>query len=394
MAKSNVTSAARTAGQVADTKARAAAAKTVAPKPSAVAKNIVKPTVQPKVTPAAAPGGTMNVNTPPAASPILASLQNIFAPLQANLAAQQKATQDRYAANQADIKNIFGNLSTIREADKVKIADQFKQSIMDQQAALAGRTAEARQATAAGAAGAAQAGAELGGGPATMPTDSLSAQAAEQGIAGANQVQSNWEGLQNAMQAQTQQNLQNAITGYGFQQAQAVQDLGKSFQDKMSGLASQSAQIDSQIAQAQNDYNAAVASNDFKAAQDALDRKNALDVAKTTAASRVAVQKLKNTNGGGTAAPKATGIDAWYQAVGNLKTSAGKPIDPSAVIDSVNAAVASAAAYNKKVAAKSTNKTVKPVTQAQVISRLTSTGKGSALPKAIQYVQQYSGLKK
>ena len=50
---------------------------------------------------------------------------------------QMGAANTRYAANQADIKSIFGNLSTVRAADKQKIQEQFTKSITDQQLSLA-----------------------------------------------------------------------------------------------------------------------------------------------------------------------------------------------------------------------------------------------------------------
>jgi hypothetical protein len=207
------------------------------------------------------------------------NVASIYAPLQQNLDAQRALTNQRYAQNQADIKNIFGSLSTIRAQDAAKIADQFKASLTQQQGALASRTAEARTNMAAGAQGAQTAGAELGGGPVMAPTDSLSAQAANQGVANSNAVQTNWEGLQGAMQGQTQQNLQNAISGYGFQQAQAVQDLGRAFQEKMSGLDQSGAQLQSQIAQAEMAKQQAIASNNFEAAMKADELANALKVA-------------------------------------------------------------------------------------------------------------------
>ena len=221
------------------------------------------------------------------------NVADIYAPLQANLDAQKALTNQRYAQNQADIKNIFGSLSTIRAQDAAKIADQFKASLTQQQGALASRTAEARTGMAAGAQGAQAAGAELGGGPAAAPTDSLSAQAANQGIANANAVQTNWEGLQGAMQGQTQQNLQNAISGYGFQQAQAIQDLGKAFQEKMSGLDQQGAQIQSQIAQAEVAKQQAIASNNFEAAQKADELLNALKIGQGNNAATLAAAQAR-----------------------------------------------------------------------------------------------------
>jgi hypothetical protein len=162
---------------------------------------------------------------------------------------QQQAARERYGVNQADIKNIFGNLTTIRGADKAKIAQQFTTSIEQQQQALAARTAEARQGVAAGQQGAATAAAEMGTAGQPAPTDSLTAQAAEQGIADSNAYQTTWAALQNVMSQQAQNDVQNAVQGYDYQQASALEQLRANLEDRLAGIEGNLAGTQSQIAQ-------------------------------------------------------------------------------------------------------------------------------------------------
>jgi hypothetical protein len=162
---------------------------------------------------------------------------------------QQQAARERYGVNQADIKNIFGNLTTIRGEDKAKIAQQFKTSIEQQQQALAARTAEARQGVAAGQQGAATAAAEMGTAGQPAPTDSLTAQAAEQGIADANAYQTTWSALQNVMSQQAQNDVDSAVRGYDYQKASALEQLRANLEDRLAGIESNMANTQSQIAQ-------------------------------------------------------------------------------------------------------------------------------------------------
>ncbi len=162
---------------------------------------------------------------------------------------QQRQLNDRYATNAADIKNIFGNLTTVRAQDKAKIAQQFKTSIEQQQAALASRTAEARQGVAAGQQGAAQAASEMGTAGQPAPTSSLTAQAAEQGIADANAYQTTWDALQNVMSQQAQNDVQNAIQGYDYQQTAALESLRNNLEDRLAAIQGNMAGTQSDIAQ-------------------------------------------------------------------------------------------------------------------------------------------------
>ena len=231
-------------------------------------------------------------STDNSAPPTPLTAADAFKPVLANIDAQELLANQRYAENAADIKNIFGNLTTIREADKAKIAQQFQTSIQNQQAALAGRTAEVRAANAAGAQGAAQAGTELGGGPATVgAANPLAAQAAEQGIGQSNALMTNWSGLMGATQEQTQQNLANAISGYGYQQVAAQQDLAKNLRDRLAQLGTERSGVQSQIAQSQLGAQATGLEMAQESALAQEKNKNALQVAQTAAQARLNASK-------------------------------------------------------------------------------------------------------
>ena len=162
---------------------------------------------------------------------------------------QMGQANTRYAANQADIKSIFGNLTTVRAEDKAKIKKQFEDSITNQQMSLAQRTAEARSGSEAGAQQLAVTAGERGEGP--MPASTPVQRAAEEGIARSNEYQQTWEALQNVMSQQAQNDVQSAITGYNYQQASALEQLRNNLEQRLSGLEGQQVDVQSQLAGAQ-----------------------------------------------------------------------------------------------------------------------------------------------
>jgi hypothetical protein len=173
----------------------------------------------------------------------------MFQPAMDFINRQMGAANQRYATNQADIKSIFGNLSTVRAADKLKIQEQFTKSIADQQLSLANRTAEARAGSQAGAEQLAVTAGERGEGP--MPTSTPVQQAAEEGIARSNEYQQTWEALQNVMSQQAQNDVDAAVRGYDYQQASALEQLRNNLEQRLSGLEGQQVDIQSQLAGAQ-----------------------------------------------------------------------------------------------------------------------------------------------
>ena len=220
------------------------------------------------------------------------SIQDVYAPIQQDLASQTQALANRYAQNKADITSITGVLSTIAPADKTKINQQFAASIQQQQEALASRTAEARKANTAGQAAAATAGSELGSGGMPAPTASATSLAAEAGIADSNAIGTNWGGLMGAMQQQQLSNVDAAQKGYGFEVANALQQLNRNYNQQLTGLDSQKAQLASQIAQSQLGANATAAEMAQENALAQYKGNNAIDVAGIAAKARMTAAQI------------------------------------------------------------------------------------------------------
>jgi hypothetical protein len=276
------------------------------------------------------------------------SIYDVFAPVQQLQQKQIAGVNDRYAKNAADITNLFGTLTTMREQDKVKINEQFVNTLVAQQEMLAGRTAEVRQSTQAGVDAAQKAESELGG-PATGPVTSLTRQAAERGIAQSNALSTIWQNQMASQNMNTQAAIQNQIAGYGGQQANITKELGAKREGQLMQLEAQQTEIDQQIAQAKNDYNIAVANNNAAAARDAANRANAYAIAKMNNETDLTIAREKNQNNTTTYPANLTGWNSKVQAIGG---------DPRTVIDGIEGA-------REKVSAGST--LVKP-SKAQIIA--------------------------
>jgi hypothetical protein len=209
-----------------------------------------------------------------------------FQPLLDQYAKQQAQLQDRYGVNQADIKNIFGNLSTVRALDKTKIAQQYQTSIQQQQSDLAARTAEARRGVQAGQQGAATAAAEMGTAGQPAPATSLTALAAEEGIADANAYQTTWSALQNVMSQQAQNDVQSAIQGYDYQQTAALEALRQDLENRLMDIEGNMAGTQSQLAQAQLEGRQTVANAKYAEALQRQQAAASLAAAQASAANR------------------------------------------------------------------------------------------------------------
>ena len=241
-------------------------------------------------------------------------LAPIYNPLTELIGTQKKAAETRYATNQADIKNIFGSLSTLGKEDAARINKQFTDSIAKQQMDLAARTTQQRSETAAGVAQAVATGAERGGGEA-MAVNPISV-AAEQGISNANAIMTNWQGLMQANQSQAVVDAANRGTGYGQQQVAAMDTLSKRFEATMADLGSQEAQLKSQIAAATQAAKDAYAAGDAAAAAAAEKAKETYNL-----------QLLKNEGAQNVANTQATaklqGIQMQQQGANNRAASSG-----------------------------------------------------------------------
>lgn len=171
-----------------------------------------------------------------------------YQPVLDYLKQQEQAARDRYAVNNANIKNIFSSLTGLTAADSARITKQFTDSLTASKADLAARTAEARAGAAAGTKQAAATGAERGAGPA-MAVNPVQV-AAEEGIARSNEYATTWQALQNANQQQAQADISARGAGYGQQEVGAIQQLAQNLEDKLLALGGNTAQVQSDIAQA------------------------------------------------------------------------------------------------------------------------------------------------
>jgi hypothetical protein len=330
------------------------------------------------------PPAGMSMTRPAAPKPFTANdlfqdAAPVYQPLMDLYGTQQQAARERYGVNQADIKNIFGNLTTIRGEDKAKIAQQYQTSIEQQQQALAARTAEARQGVAAGQQGAAMAAGEMGTAGQPAPTTSLTAQAAEQGIADANAYQTTWSALQNVMSQQAQNDVQSAVQGYDYQQASALEQLRANLEDRLAGIEENMAGTESQVAQTNFGSRQNVLNAKYGEVQDAKAQASRLAAAQASAAADAAKEAAKPK----TYPRTASGWESEVTDTYGPGVSQGIRSFVTNQIRAVEATVDASTGRPKKV------------TQSDIIRRLNSSSQFSndpAVSKAIEYVQKYSGL--
>jgi hypothetical protein len=230
--------------------------------------------------PAATDTGVATEPTDPMAS--------IYGPLEQIIKNNKLALENRYGQNAADIKSITGVLTAIAPADKASINQQFTQSIEEQQKRTAEAIAGTRLENAAGVQGASAAAGELGSGEMPAPTSSETGTAQQQQIDNAAQGQSNWSNFMTAMQNQQVGNAEAAQRGYGFEIANALQQLSRQKNAELGTIGNQELDLASQKAQSQLSAQQASA----KLAQDmAIEQMKAgtkIDVANIGANSRLA----------------------------------------------------------------------------------------------------------
>lgn len=307
-----------------------------------------------------------------------ATLNDVYAPLEQNLKDQAIANANRYAQNQADVTSITGVLSQIAPQDKQRINQQFAASVQQQQEALAGRTAEARKGQLAGQQGAATAASEMGSGGMPVPTDSYSNQAINQGIAQSNQAQTNWAGLMGAMQQQQLGNADATQAGYGFQVANALQNLFRNRQTQIGGETQALNALQSQKAQSQLSAQAAGAEMAQESALAGAKNQTALQVAQTAAKAKIQGQQIAANARTGAAAisaaakgdktaktPAIKTVSDWRNAV---KSSGGSDQNISSMISMSQKAYDAVYAQLNPNAGIPGTKTVKP-TSGQVYQK-------------------------
>jgi hypothetical protein len=274
-----------------------------------------------------------------------------YQPALDQIAGDKVTANERYATNKADITNIFGQLTTARQADVSRINEQFTQSIVSQQEAVAKRTAEARTGMAQTMASAQTAGNERGGGPTANMAASPATIAGERGIADSNSFQTIWEGQQGAIKEQTQQNLQSTISGYGFQEVQATKQLQKSLEDTLNQLSRQETGVMGELAGAkiagqstvrQASYNEYLSKSAAEAAQRLAATRGYYDVqqAQIDAQNKLDLALLNERNRVQDFGDDALGIDRRMQSFGYDPAEFWVTVDS---VDVANAPSASAA---------------------------------------------------
>jgi hypothetical protein len=236
------------------------------------------------------------------------------------LGQQETAARDRYAVNSANIKNVFSALTGLTAADSTRITKQFTDSLTASKADLASRTAEARAGAAAGTQQAMATGAERGGGEA-MAVNPISV-AAEEGIARSNEYATTWQALQQANQQQAQADLSARGAGYGQQEVGAIQQLAQNLEDRLLAIGGNTAQVQSDIAQAKFSQQREIQGVKFQISEQA---RAAAEAARAAAAAKPSygkdlfgLQKQMGDNGQDFNAMMAS-VDAAYTSAWDLK---------------------------------------------------------------------------
>lgn len=359
----------------------AAAKKTAAAKAKTAVKNVVKKPAAPKPVGMPLTGGLVSS---PESNSLYVDPTPAYQPALNYLATQTKAANDRYLVNKQNITNIFGDLAGLAAKDAVRIREQFTKSIAEQQTGLANRTAEVRQATAAGEAQATATGAERGQGPAMV--NNPVAVAAEQGIARSNEYQTTWQALQEANQQQAQTDISARGAGYGQQQVGAIQQLAQNLEDKLIQLAGNTAQVQSDIAAAKIAGQQTVAQANYGEIQTAKQQQAALAQAQVAANAKVAAANASAAAKGSKPKTYAQNLTGWTKQVNDAKIKGASSANIVATVAAVKKQVAAALKASK---AKNTTPS-----KSDVIDELsTQYGDVPWLSFAIDYVNRYSGLK-
>lgn len=305
-----------------------------------------------------------------------------------SLADQIATANERYKQNKADVSNIFGTLSTIRSADANKIKQQFMDAITASQNAAAARTKQAQAQLALGQQGAATAGAELGGGPTQMPTDSLTSQAVAQGIADASAQQGVWDKLMNLTSAQAQADATNAASGIDLQKAAALQQMQRDYQDQLQGLQGQQLSLQDQIAQAMTGV---------QANQAEMQQENYLQTLKNQGLTDVANIRARASLAKGSGGASGTGATKYSKDIYGFQQRVNDALHDGNAFNNVMASVDSAIQLATKRKGGGSSATgargytvgtaaAKPPTNAEILSAWKALGGGG---QYLSFVQDY-----
>lgn len=281
----------------------------------------------------------------------------VYKPQEDYLTSLETKAQERYAKNQANISNLFGALTSLGATDTAAIKKQFTDSIAAQQLSLSERTATAKAEQTAGEKQVTATGAERGTGPAIVGSPTATATA--EGIAASNAYQTQWEGLQNAMQNQAVIDIANRQAGYGQQEIGALDTLRQGYETQLTGLAGQRADLASNIAQAK----LGVQQSQAQAAADAA-------LAEQRFQQDIYLQQMKDSaamarkSAGGSSTPKAKKYANTPVGFSQQATDAGVDIDAlSGYIDQATTKATASAEYAANIKrAKLVDPSAKPGT--------------------------------
>ena len=297
-----------------------------------------------------------------------------YQPVLDQLTQQGKLASDRYAQNKADITNIFGKLSSLSAADAARINDQFVQTIADQQAGVAQRTAEVRNQQQTAQQGMQQVGTDRGNGPMSMGASPVDV-AANQGVARSNEYQTTWEALMNANKMQAQQDASNANLSYGQQQNTAMTSLQRNLEDKLSQIGGNTAAVQSDIAKAKTAAQQNLMGLQYQAQSDAANRTSAQQVAKIRAGGQVGAAQI---NAAGKTVTK--DINQWTTDVN--KAVPGSSAQLTNEISRIYRALKSHVQYGKTV------------TKADLVAEFVHQHSIDPLaPYGVEYINKYFGAK-
>lgn len=191
-----------------------------------------------------------DMNVSESAKGLYVDPSSIYQPSIDFIGQQRTQANERYAQNKADIANIFGNLTQVNKESQERVRSQFEASIADQQMKTAQSIAQARTGAEGTQRAAIRAMDERGGGPMGNLMASPAAVASERAIGDIGSYGQIWQGMQGAIQQQTQQDLQANLAALGQRSVDANMQLQRSLEDTLNTLSGQEVGVRTDLAEA------------------------------------------------------------------------------------------------------------------------------------------------
>ena len=167
--------------------------------------------------------------------------------------------------------------------------------------------------------------------------------AAEEGIARSNEYATTWQALQNANEQQAQADISARGAGYGQQQVGAIQQLAQGLEDRLLEIGGNTAQVQSDIAQAKFSQEKDIQGVKFQLSEQAKAAAQAAAAAKPSYSKDLfGLQKLMSDNGQDFNSMM-SGVDAAYTAAWNAKNPTVGGVSQSKTVSAPRAADVKAA---------------------------------------------------